>query len=144
MRMPLIKIIVVVAFLLIGGHLVMADDDIQMQDRMIEYSHEEAKEATEVIDTIESFGYKQFDDLNVHIPNIEAPLPPKDAKTEPLVYTRDQRWWWTLLKEKKLSMSDTTVVWPKFLKFILNVYNWADNTFYSYDPEYVVGTGKRW
>ena len=56
----------------------------------------------------------------------------------------DDRNWWHLLKKGKLNLSDTTVVYPKFLRFCVNVYNWADRTFNSYNPDYVVGTGHRW
>lgn len=52
--------------------------------------------------------------------------------------------WWTLLKKGKLNLKDTTVVYPRFMKFCVNVYNWADRTFNSYDEEYVEGTGRRW
>ena len=52
--------------------------------------------------------------------------------------------WWHLLKKGQLNLADTTVVYPKFLKFCVGVYNWADHFFNSYDPEYVVGTGHRW
>lgn len=54
------------------------------------------------------------------------------------------RYWWTLFKKGKLSMSDTTVVWPRFLGFCVNVYNWGDRVFSSTDTAYVVGTGKKW
>lgn len=53
-------------------------------------------------------------------------------------------WWWDLAKRGKLNMQDTTVRYPRFLKFCVNVYNWGDRFFNSYDPAYVVGTGKRW
>lgn len=52
--------------------------------------------------------------------------------------------WWHLLKKRELNLADTTVQYPRFLKFYVDVYNWADHTFNSYDPEYVVGTGHRW
>lgn len=52
--------------------------------------------------------------------------------------------WWTLFKQGKLAMRDTTVVWPRFLGFCVRVYNWADEVFSSTDTAYVVGTGKRW
>lgn len=52
--------------------------------------------------------------------------------------------WWHLFKKGKLSMSDPTVQWPKFLGFCVKVYNWADRVFSSTDHDYVVGTGKRW
>ncbi len=52
--------------------------------------------------------------------------------------------WWHLLMKGKLSMNDPTVKWPKFLGFCVKVYNWGDRVFSSTNPEYVVGTGKRW
>ncbi len=36
------------------------------------------------------------------------------------------------------------VDYPRFPRFCLNVYNWGDRVFNSYDPEYVVATGKNW
>lgn len=59
-------------------------------------------------------------------------------------YWDPDRNWWHLFKKGKLAMKDTTVEYPGFIKFCVDVYNWADKTFNSYDPEYVVGTGKRW
>lgn len=56
---------------------------------------------------------------------------------------RDRNWWY-LFKKGKLAMRDTTVIWPRFLKFCVNVYNWADGVFSTTDTAYVVGTGKRW
>lgn len=52
--------------------------------------------------------------------------------------------WWYLLRKGKLDMKDTTIVYPRFVKFCVDVYNWADRFFNTYDPEYVVGTGYRW
>ncbi|MDE6522676.1 MAG: DUF4421 domain-containing protein [Muribaculaceae bacterium] len=52
--------------------------------------------------------------------------------------------WWHLLWKGQLSMSDSTVQWPKFLGFCVKVYNWGDRVFSSTDHEYVVGTGKKW
>ncbi len=52
--------------------------------------------------------------------------------------------WWYLFKKGKLAMRDTTVIWPPFLKFCVNIYNWADDVFSTTDTAYVVGTGKRW
>lgn len=58
--------------------------------------------------------------------------------------TDKERWWWNQVKTGSLNINDSTVIYPKFLKFCLGVYHWADKFFNSYDPEYVVGTGKRW
>lgn len=56
----------------------------------------------------------------------------------------EDRNWWHLLKKGKLNLSDTTVQYPRFLKFCVDVYNWGDRTFNSYNPDYVLGTGHRW
>lgn len=52
--------------------------------------------------------------------------------------------WWHLLKKGDLHLNDKSVEYPAFLGFCVNVYNWADKTFNSYDTTYVVGTGRRW
>lgn len=44
----------------------------------------------------------------------------------------------------KLDLKDKSVKYPGFIKFAVDVYNWGDKTFNSYDTAYVVGTGKRW
>ena len=79
---------------------------------------------------------------DIHI-DTNAPKP-VNVPIKPLVKTPEQRWWLNLLKQGKLSMTDTTVIYPRFIKFCVDVYNWGDHLFNSYDPEYVVGTGKRW
>lgn len=56
----------------------------------------------------------------------------------------ENRNWFYLLKKGKLHMNDTTVEYPRFMRFCVNVYNWADRVFNSYDSTYVVGTGRRW
>ncbi len=78
----------------------------------------------------------------LHI-DVDAKVP-ADENIKPLVKTREQLWWWNQFKQGKLNMADTSVIYPKFLKFCVDVYNWGDRTFNSYDPDYVVGTGKRW
>lgn len=57
---------------------------------------------------------------------------------------REQMWWWNQFIRGKLNINDPDVIYPPFLKFCLDVYKWGDRFFNSYDPEYVVGTGKRW
>lgn len=52
--------------------------------------------------------------------------------------------WWQLMKRGRLSMTDTTVEWPRFLKFCVDVYNWGNVAFNGTDTAWVVGTGKRW
>lgn len=45
--------------------------------------------------------------------------------------------WKTLLRGRRLVLQDTSVGYPKFINFCLNVYRWAEKTFNTYDPEYV-------
>ena len=71
-------------------------------------------------------------------------IDPPEATAVPPAETDLNRDWWHLLRKGELSMKDTTVHYPKFIKFCVDVYNWGDRTFNSYDPEYVEGTGHRW
>lgn len=41
-------------------------------------------------------------------------------------------------------INDPSIRYPKFPKFCLNVYNWGDQTFNTYDTNYVTGTGCNW
>ena len=77
-------------------------------------------------------------DLNVGI-DANALVAPIDSVVTKFEREHD---WFTLLKKGKLNLSDTTVRYPKFLNFCVNAYRWFDRTFNSYDPEWVVGTGK--
>lgn len=53
-------------------------------------------------------------------------------------------WWINRIKERHFTMQDTTIIYPRFVQFCVNVYNWADRFFNTYDPQYVRSTGKRW
>lgn len=64
-----------------------------------------------------------------------------DSVSQPADTNRN---WWYLFKKGKLKMDDPTVEWPKFLGFCVKVYNWGDRVFSSTNPDYVVGTGKKW
>ena len=66
--------------------------------------------------------------------------PDSLVKVDPEKIDRD---WITLLKHRKLDINDTTVSYPKFVRFCLDVYLWADRTFNSYDTTYVVPHKKR-
>ena len=84
--------------------------------------------------------------LVAHMPveiDVEAPSPSNDS-IRPLVRSREQLWWWNQIKHGTYNIADTAIIYPKFLQFCVNVYNWGDRTFNSYNPDYVVGTGKRW
>lgn len=88
----------------------------------------------------------------VEVPEVDSIIPVAPRFTDPEVRLQaikeaqqdDNRNWWYLFKKGKLKMDDPTVEWPKFLGFCVKVYNWGDHVFSATDPEYVVGTGKRW
>ena len=50
--------------------------------------------------------------------------------------------WMHMIKTRRIQVTDTNVVYPKFIDWCLRVYRWAEKTFNTYDPEYVSGTGK--
>lgn len=52
--------------------------------------------------------------------------------------------WVKQLIENGFHINDPSVAYPRFPRFLLKVYNWGDRTFNSYDPDYVVSTGKNW
>ena len=73
---------------------------------------------------------------------VKAPTP----ENHPLKPQRskEENWWLNRLKSRTLNLSDTTVRYPKFIQFCVDVYNWGDEFFNGTNPDYVVGTGKRW
>lgn len=52
--------------------------------------------------------------------------------------------WIKQLFDNGFKLNDPQVAYPRFPRFCLKVYNWGDKVFNSYDPEYVVSTGKNW
>lgn len=52
--------------------------------------------------------------------------------------------WIKQLFKNGFKINDPGVDYPKFPRFLRDVYNWGDHTFNSYDTTYVVGTGKNW
>lgn len=50
--------------------------------------------------------------------------------------------WKELLKQRRLNVMNTSVKYPDFIEFCLDIYRWAELTFNTYDQEYVTGTGK--
>ena len=52
--------------------------------------------------------------------------------------------WYKQLWENGFMIHDPRINYPKFPRFVLKVYDWGDQTFNSYDKDYVVGTGKNW
>lgn len=52
--------------------------------------------------------------------------------------------WVQQLWQTGFHINDPRISYPRFPKFCLKVYNWGDRVFNSYDPNYVVSTGKNW
>lgn len=52
--------------------------------------------------------------------------------------------WIQQLYQVNFRINDPRIRYPKFADFCRRVYNWGDKTFNSYDPDYVVGSGKNW
>ena len=104
---------------------------------------------------IETEELDEEDEKAVEIEDIElseipdfSPEELKDIydKNKDVLYndTTENKNWWYLLRHGKLDLKDPTVEYPRFLRFCVNVYNWGDRFFNSYNPEYVLGTGHRW
>lgn len=52
--------------------------------------------------------------------------------------------WYKQLWKNGFMIHDPRINYPAFPRFVLKVYDWGDQTFNSYDENYVVGTGKNW
>ena len=94
----------------------------------------------EIVDTLSVAEVDSIIPLSPEFSVWGTSLPPTDIPAK----EDTNRNWWHLFRKGKLSMNDPTVEWPKFLGFCVKVYNWGDRVFSSTDPEYVVGTGKKW
>ena len=135
--------IAVISLILLQASRVYAEDPLTSMERVEDESYKEAEMAQDLVDKIEDFGIRILTEMDSPKLDTEVHVP-DDVALKPLTYTREQKWWWNLAKKGKLNLQDTTVIYPRFLKFCVDVYNWADRAFNSYDPEYVEGTGKRW
>lgn len=88
---------------------------------------------TETADTVKSLN--KFQQIKKSI---------TDRLNAPYDTTRDDGYWWRALKHGKVDFNDSTIHYPKFIRFCWDTYKWGDRTFNSYDSAYVVGTGKNW
>lgn len=68
----------------------------------------------------------------------------EDKINEPYDTTRNEGYWWRAMKHGKVNFNDSTMGYPKFLKFCWKTYKWGDHAFNSYDTSYVQSTGKSW
>lgn len=73
----------------------------------------------------------------------EMPPHPVESDTTETTQRSSTRWIKQLINNG-FHINDSTVEYPRFPRFLLKVYNWGDRTFNSYDPDYVVSTGKNW
>lgn len=74
-----------------------------------------------------------------------SPMPPAYLPGEEGSHQKlSNTLWIKQLINNGFHINDPNVDYPKFPRFCRNVYNWGDRLFNSYDPEYVVGTGKNW
>ncbi len=67
-----------------------------------------------------------------------------DKMNEPYDTIHDKDYWLRALKHGKVDFRDSTIHYPKFIRFCYKTYMWGDRTFNSYDTAYVTGTGKNW
>ena len=68
----------------------------------------------------------------------------EDKLNEPYDTTRNSGYWWRALKHGKVDFNDSTMGYPRFVKFCYKTYIWGDRAFNSYDSAYVKPTGKNW
>ncbi len=52
--------------------------------------------------------------------------------------------WVQQLIQTNFHINDPRIRYPRFANFCRKVYNWGNDTFNTYDTDYVVGTGKNW
>lgn len=53
-------------------------------------------------------------------------------------------WWWTQIRNGTWNIYDTTVRYPRFIGFCVDVYRWVDKVFNSYDPDYIESPPQKW
>lgn len=68
------------------------------------------------------------------LPDSINPEPPYKAKVN----------WLQALKSHRLDLDSPDVEWPGFLGFCVKAYNWFNDNFNTYDPEYVETSDKLW
>lgn len=117
-----------------------------LQQELYHESVVEGDIAAGLVKDLESYGDDLLDKIDIDNSGLQvsAPLPDQDSRIVSYKRNQEQNWWWNRFRNHTLVMSDTTVVWPKFLQFCVDVYNWGDKFFNTFDPQYVQGTGKRW
>lgn len=67
-----------------------------------------------------------------------------DVMSRPDIERRSTKGWIDSLIKSEFHINSPSIPYPKFARFCVNVYNWGDRVFNSYDDDYVVSTGKNW
>lgn len=80
------------------------------------------------------------DNLECSLDTLASIILPDSINTVEGTYIESD--WRYHLRNKTLSVNDTSIRWPRFINFCLNVYRWADHVFNYHDSLYVKGTGK--
>lgn len=140
------KLALYIFFLILGLEIGSAQDKKpDFEERLNSESIREGDEASKIVGDIEDEGIKLLSKLAPSHIDTLASGPMEGHPIQPLTYSREQKWWWNVLKrDHKINLQDTSIIYPKFLQFCVDVYNWGDKFFNTFDPEYVVGTGKKW
>lgn len=89
---------------------------------------------TATIDSLESEIKRDLDTLSVTLSG--------NAEIDSAEFAR--MGWMKQLYETGFRIHDPRINYPKAMRFFLKIYDWGDKTFNSYDPDYVVGSGKNW
>lgn len=77
-----------------------------------------------------------------NIPRYEVAIADSAAIADSIAFANKP--WYKQLFANGFRIHDPRINYPAFPRFVLKIYDWGDQTFNSYDEEYVVGTGKNW
>lgn len=69
-------------------------------------------------------------------------LPDKDLTD--LHGSKNPNWWWTQIRNGSWNIYNTSVEYPRFLEFCVDVYRWVDHAFNSYDSDYIESPHQKW
>lgn len=72
-----------------------------------------------------------------------SPADSLPADTLSMSRNADGKWYRQLI-DNRGKINDPDIKYPRFIRFLVDAYEWGDRVFNSYDSTYVVGTGKNW
>lgn len=100
-----------------------------------------ASSAQEPADSVSCISATSSQGVTDSVPHMTLAVSPDSLPEQPKV---SNTLWIRQLIDNGFLINDPGVDYPKFPRFLLKVYNWGDKAFNSYNPEYVVSTGKNW